>query len=182
MKILPSTILISIAVFLLSSTAMADFYKYKDENGVIHLTNDISTIPDKFRAEAKIIKDETSGYTKKVDSLDQEKIIKEAKKVITVARGEAEKFWWRWIVDPETGATKAPAIIAGYLVAAIGTMVFIRRHLSGKLYKVAMKAVLFGFAAIIILTYSAHRGHNAYKKFKASPLNEMAKEILQKRK
>ncbi|MDH3975304.1 MAG: hypothetical protein OEV42_13570 [Deltaproteobacteria bacterium] len=181
MKKVSLLLLAALVFFSYSREAAADFYKYKDEKGLVHLTNDISTIPEKFRSRVRIIKDDALAQEKDVDFFKKEQIIRDVKKTVHLARVEVEKFWWRWIVDPESGATKAPVIIGCYLIAAVAMMIFIRRHLSGRLYKVAMKAVLVGFAAIIILTYSAHRGHRAYLEFKKSPLSEMAAEVLEKR-
>lgn len=182
MKKSVSLLIILFLATAFSSASAADFYKYKDEEGLVHLTNDLSSVPEKFRGTVKIIREDSLAQENQSQSMSKDKLFKDAREAVEIARVEAEKFWWRWIVDPKSGATKAPVIIGGYLVAAIGTLVFIRRNMSGSLYKVTLKALLLGFAAIIILTYSAHRGHNAYKKFKASPFNEMASDVLKKRK
>lgn len=52
-------ILIAVSLFVLIATiplnVSADFYQYRDEGGTINLTNDFKSIPQKYRANVKVI-------------------------------------------------------------------------------------------------------------------------------
>ena len=39
--------------------ALADYYKYTDSSGSINITNKLDSVPQKYRARAKVIKDDT---------------------------------------------------------------------------------------------------------------------------
>lgn len=149
--------------------ASADFYKYVDEKGIVHLTNDIKNIPEKMRQGARVIKENRETIKKKL--IDGKYVIGEARTRLTLVQVEAKKLWWRWIVDPSTGRTRAPVIMGGYLLISMVTFGLIRRHVHGRARKLLFKFLFMGFIAIAVLMYSAHRGHKAYLEYKESPLD-----------
>ena len=156
-----------LAVFV--QNAFADFYKYVDEKGIIHLTNDIESIPERLRSSTKVLKEDSEAI--KLKLIDGRYVIGEAKARMAEVRMEAEKLWWRWIVDPISGRTRAPAIMGGYLLISLITFGLIRRHVRGRARKLLLKFLFMGFLAIGLLMYSAHRGHKAYLEYKKSPLD-----------
>jgi len=156
-------------VLPLPGIVYADFYKYSDEKGTIHITNDAKKIPEKFRSHVEIIK-EGEKIRKKL--LEGKYVLDGAAEKMSELKVEAEKLWWRWIVDPDSGKTKAPAILGGYILIALITIVTIRNHVSGKAYRLLMKYLCLGFIAIIALTYSAHRAQTAYSAIKNSSIEK----------
>ena len=157
-------VLISFVFF--THNAFADFYKYVDEDGIVHLTNDIKNIPEKMRQGARVLKENRETIKKKL--IDGKYIIDEAKARVAEMTVEAELLWWRWIVDPISGRTRAPAIMGGYLLVSLITLRLIRRHVHGRARKLLFKFLFMGFVAIGVLMYSAHRGHQTYLKYKDS--------------
>ena len=155
-----------ICFLLVTQNAFADFYKYVDEDGIIHLTNDIKNIPKKMRQGAKVIKENRETIKKKL--IDGKYVIGEARTRLTLVEVEAKKLWWRWIVDPQSGKTRAPVIIGGYLLICMITIGLIRNHVHGRARKLLLKFLFMGFVAIGVLMYSAHRGHQTYIKYKDS--------------
>ncbi len=147
----------------------ADFYKYVDEKGLIHFTNDIESVPERLRSSVKILKEEKEAI--KLKLIDGKYVVAEAKAKLIEVKVEAEKLWWRWIVDPISGRTRAPAIMGGYLLISLITLGLIRRHVRGRARKLLLKFLFMGFLAIGLLTYSAHRGHKAYLEYKKSPVD-----------
>ena len=101
-----------ISLIFFTQNAFADFYKYVDEDGIIHLTNNKKNIPEKMRQGAKVIKESRETIKKKL--IDGKYIIGEARTQLTLVQVEAKKLWWRWIVDPQSGKTRAPVIMGGY--------------------------------------------------------------------
>ena len=166
-KILFLSIVIASAFF--TENAYADFYKYVDEKGIVHLTNDIKSIPEKMRPGAKVLKE--SRETIKEKLIDGKYVVDEARARFAEVKVEAEKLWWRWIVDPLSGRTRAPAIMGGYLLISLITLGLIRRHVRGRARKLLLKFLFMGFLAIGLLMYSAHRGHKAYLEYKKSPID-----------
>jgi len=156
-----------LAIFV--QNAFADFYKYVDEKGIIHLTNDIKSVPEKLRSSVKILKEEKEAI--KLKLIDGRYVIDEAKARLSEAKVEAEKLWWRWIVDPSSGRTRAPAIMGGYVLISLVSIATIRRHVHGRARKLLLKFLFMGFLAIGLLMYSAHRGHKAYLEYKKSPVD-----------
>ena len=156
-----------LSVFVQS--VFADFYKYMDDKGVIHLTNDIESVPERLRSSAKILKEEKESIKKKL--IDGRYVIDEAKARMAEVRVEAEKLWWRWIVDPSTGRTRAPAIMGGYALISLVSISMIRRYVHGKARRLLLKFLFMGFVAIALLMYSAHRGHQTYLEYKNSPID-----------
>lgn len=150
-----------------TQNAFADFYKYVDEDGIVHLTNDVKNIPEKLRQGARVIKENRETIKKKL--LDGKYVIGEARTRLTLVQVEAKKLWWRWIVDPLSGKTRAPVIVGGYLLICIITLGLIRNHVHGRARKLLLKFLFMGFIAISVLMYSAHRGHQTYLKYKDSP-------------
>lgn len=146
--------------------AFADFYKYVDEDGIVHLTNDIKNIPEKMRQGAKILKENRETIKKKL--IDGQYVVDEAKAKLAKVKVEAEKLWWRWIVDPISGRTRAPVIMGGYALISLVSIATIRRHVHGRARKLLYKFLFMGFVAIAVLMYSAHRGHQTYLKYKDS--------------
>ena len=169
MKIMLVCFMLTIFSFVLNEDSFADFYKYVDEDGIVHLTNDIKSIPEKMRSGAKVLKENRETIKKKL--IDGKYVIDEAKARMAEVRVEAEKLWWRWIVDPISGRTRAPAIMGGYLLVSLTTLVLIRRHVQGRARRLLLKFLFFGFIAIGLLMYSAHRGHKAYLEYKNSPID-----------
>jgi len=51
------TLLVGIGV-VITPSARADFYKYRDGSGAVCITNDPNTIPPKYRASMKVVRDE----------------------------------------------------------------------------------------------------------------------------
>ena len=169
MKIMLVYFMLTIFSFVLHGDAFADFYKYVDEDGIVHLTNDIKSIPEKMRSGAKVLKENRETIKKKL--IDGKYVVDEAKAKLAEVKVEAEKLWWRWIVDPISGRTRAPAIMGGYLLVSLTTLVLIRRHVQGRARRLLLKFLFFGFIAIGLLMYSAHRGHKAYLEYKNSPID-----------
>lgn len=161
--------LVFMCLVFFTHNAFADFYKYVDKKGMIHLTNDIKTIPDKYRSQAKVIEEKKEIIKKKL--IDGQYVIDGARAKLAEAKVEAEKLWWRWIVDPISGRTRAPAIMGGYLLISLITLGLIRRHVRGRARKLLLKFLFMGFLAIGLLMYSAHRGHKAYLEYKKSPVD-----------
>ncbi|MDT8316809.1 MAG: hypothetical protein RQ824_02320 [bacterium] len=155
---------VSLAFF--TQNAFAAFYKYIDEKGIIHLTNNVKNIPEKMRQGAKVL--EESGEMVREKLIDGKYVLGEARATFAEVQLEAEKLWWRWIVDPESGKTRAPVIIGGYLLISLITFAGIRNHLHGRTRKLLLKFLFMGFVAIGVLMYSAHRGHQTYIKYKDS--------------
>ncbi len=149
--------------------AYADFYKYVDEDGIVHLTNNIKNVPEKMRSGARVLKENRETIKKKL--IDGTYVVAEAKAKLAEVQVEAEKLWWRWIVDPISGRTRAPAIMGGYLLISLITLRLIRRHVQGRARRLLFKFLFFGFLAIGLLMYSAHRGHKAYLEYKNSPID-----------
>ncbi len=147
----------------------ADFFKYSDEKGTIHITNDVKRVPKKFRSQAEIIK-EGEKIRKKL--LEGKYVLDEAAEKMSELKVEAEKLWWRWIVDPNSGKTKAPAILGGYILIALVTIITIRNHVTGKAYRLLMKYLCLGFIAVIALTYSAQRAQTTYSEYKNSNIKK----------
>ena len=162
-------VLVFMFLAFFTHNAFADFYKYADEKGIIHLTNDVKTIPDKYRSQVKVIEEKKEIIKKKL--IDGQYVIDEAMARLSGAKMEAEKLWWRWIVDPISGRTRAPAIMGGYLLISLITLGLIRRHVRGRARKVLLKFLFMGFLAIGLLMYSAHRGHKSYLEYKKSPID-----------
>lgn len=47
----------ALLLFLLAGPALADLYQWKDESGVIHITDSMEKVPSKYRAEVRIFKE-----------------------------------------------------------------------------------------------------------------------------
>lgn len=45
-----------LAVSFLASSALADLYQWTDKEGVLHLTNDIGSVPEDYRGKVKVYK------------------------------------------------------------------------------------------------------------------------------
>jgi len=59
------------------SLAMAEYYKYADSTGVVNITNNLDSVPQKYRARVKVITDESlsrkdHGATKRQMAMQQE--------------------------------------------------------------------------------------------------------------
>lgn len=163
--------LLSVLAFMFflffTHNAFADFYKYVDEEGIVHLTNDVKNIPEKMRDGARVLKENRETIKKKL--IDGKYVLDEARAKFAEVQVEAEKLWWRWIVDPKSGKTRAPVIIGGYLVICLMVFGLIRSHLHGRARKLLLKFLFMGFVAIGVLMYAAHRGHQTYLEYKDSP-------------
>jgi hypothetical protein len=51
------TLLPALLLFLFTGPAFADLYQWKDEQGVIHITDSMEKVPSKYRAEVRIFKE-----------------------------------------------------------------------------------------------------------------------------
>ena len=49
-----------IFILILSSPAFADFYQWVDDKGVLHITDDLHKVPEKYRGKVKIFKTKPS--------------------------------------------------------------------------------------------------------------------------
>ncbi|WP_243373214.1 DUF4124 domain-containing protein [Geotalea sp. SG265] len=51
-------LLCPLLVLLLHASVQADFYKYKDGKGTVHMTNKLETVPEKYRGTMKVIRED----------------------------------------------------------------------------------------------------------------------------
>lgn len=47
----------ALLIFLFAGSAFADLYQWKDESGVIHITDSMEKVPSKYRAEVRVFKE-----------------------------------------------------------------------------------------------------------------------------
>src|SRR4030067_2406630 len=47
----------ALLLFLLAGPAFADLYQWKDERGVIHITDSMEKVPSKYRDEGRVFKE-----------------------------------------------------------------------------------------------------------------------------
>ena len=161
---------IVIITFSFAGNVLADFFKYEDERGTIHLTNDRSNVPERYRQRLVVI-EEKKEFIK--EQVVQGKYILDgmAEKMLEM-KLEAEKLWWSYIIDPSNGKTKAPAIVGGYIFISLMIILMIRSHVHGRARKILMKFLFLGLGAVVVLVYAAHRGHKVYEKYKNSDIEK----------
>ena len=65
-----TTVLLLTLIAALPRTAHADYYKYTDGSGTVCITNNRDTVPPKYRATMKVIREETLGKKEPVKRLE----------------------------------------------------------------------------------------------------------------
>jgi len=92
MKLKTSVLLV--AIFLLSTAAMADIYKWTDERGVVHITDDPGRIPEAMRDKVKVYrtKHRRPAPEEKKISIPPTELPKAAKKELY---GGHPLEWWK---------------------------------------------------------------------------------------
>lgn len=85
-------ILFSAVVFLFfASTAFADLYQWKDESGVIHITDSMDKVPERYRSQVRIFREgaqeeEAAGDVETPPTIEEER---------QDLYGDQTLEWWR---------------------------------------------------------------------------------------
>lgn len=85
-------ILPTLLILLFAGSAYADLYQWKDESGVIHITDSMEKVPSKYRAEVRVFKEgpkETSFP--ELDVTTPPSLEQEAEELY----GDQTLEWWR---------------------------------------------------------------------------------------
>jgi predicted nucleic acid-binding Zn-ribbon protein len=89
-RILP----IVLSIFFVFEISFAEVYKWVDEKGVAHFTDDIMQIPEKSRPKAEIIElSEEAGKEESKGKEDGEATVKEKKGTQVDRLGRGESYW-----------------------------------------------------------------------------------------
>jgi hypothetical protein len=99
-------------VLVLTSTGWADTYRWVDDKGTEHFTNDRGSIPEKYRDQVKERKDEPSAKPKK-DEKPQKTLKKEAGKESQKSAGKDHRG------EPKTGRSRVESDAADAFQAII---------------------------------------------------------------
>lgn len=145
----------------LSGAACADYYKYTDGSGVVCITNSLGTVPPKYRATMKVIREETLA---KKDKGARTEAPREAS-VAPEAAPQAEA--------PNNAPSEEPASFSGRLFArfpwsrplcivfAILMAFFLVRKLSSHISSALLSKVIYlaFFLGIFVFAYKAYAEH-----------------------
>jgi len=150
----------------LSGAACADYYKYTDGRGVVCITNSLGTVPPKYRATMKVIREETLAKKDKG-------AVKEASREASVLPEGAPQA-----AAPNNALSGEPTSFMGRMFArfpwsrplcvvfAILMAFFLVRKLSSQVSSALLGRVIYlaFFLGIFVFAYKAYADHvtNSY--------------------
>lgn len=164
--ILPA--LLSILALFCSVTVWADMYKYIDDKGNVSITDDMSKVPEKYRADVKTIKEEKVQVVSPPPTLTQP------------SENTAEKEGLQPDSKQQTTVSSQKTLIIA-LAASIGLLIAVIFVLSKYVKNRMLTRVVFLviMALVMIVLYKMY-AENVYKQFSdAKKTADNAKKLIE---
>lgn len=178
--ILPA--LLSILALFCSVTVWADMYKYIDDKGNVSITDDLSSVPEKYRADVKTIKEEKVQVVAPPPTLTQPSENIAAKEVSQPDNKQQ-------IIDSSKKMTESPLKFLEYdkktliigaasiIVFLVALIVILNKYVKNRM--VTRVVFLLIMALVMTVLYKMY-AENLYKRFSdAKKSTEDAKKLVE---
>ncbi len=152
------TILLLFLFLSIPGNVFADFYRYTDDKGVVCITNNLSNVPEKYRAKVIVIKEE-------------KKVIEEVKKAggwVEEGSQSAEDAVQKLVVTVSKYPYRKLGIsFAIYAVCVVFLVLFLSRYLNRNMMTIVVFLVLTSGFVLYAFRLEVEETHRKFVKMKA---------------
>ena len=152
-RLLPPTLVVLVLAGT-ASPSLADFYRYRDSRGVVHMTNRLESVPAKYRATMKVTREDAPPPPPQAAAPQEEAAPRSApapaEAVPAAPEGRFAQLSARW-------PWFKPLVVLGVLFGALLLVIKLTSYLSSpQLTRVVYVAFFLGVFCFAYVSYARH--------------------------